>query len=177
MDQPESLLKGRSNQQRQEDAANRKKVFLSSYSEHGTIRLACAKAGISRETYRRWQGADYDFARHFDLAKQEFAESLEEIAFDRVRNPNGNKGSDVLLLGLLNANWKEKYRPQFAMTEDTAKDLILEWRKSIKEAENQPQANLPEPVEKELSDILERRTSAIKKRDIQEDGESEHSEA
>ena len=63
------------------------------------------------------------------------------------------------------------------MTEDTAKDLILEWRKSIKEAENQPQANLPEPVEKELSDILERRTSAIKKRDIQEDGESEHSEA
>jgi len=100
--------------------------------------------------------------------KQSFAESLEELALDRVRNPDKNRGSDLLLIGLLNANMPQKYRPQFAMTEDTAKDLIVEWRKAAKDikkdAEEKP-AELTGHVEDTLQEILERRGNAPKEKE------------
>jgi len=93
------------------------------------------------------------------------SEMLEGIALDRVRNPDKNRGSDVLLLGLLNANLPSKYRPQFAMSEDSAKDLILEWRKAVKEVkQDEPKdapkdapASLPEPLQAEVFEILMRK--------------------
>ncbi len=108
--------------------------------------------------------------------RQSFAESLEELALDRVRNPDKNRGSDVLLIGLLNANMPQKYRPQFAMSEDSAKELITEWRKAAKEVgkdrgEGTDEEKLPVTVEQTLSEILEKRGSASKEKS-DDDGSS-----
>jgi predicted YcjX-like family ATPase len=91
--------------------------------------------------------------------KRSFAESLEGIALDRVKNPDKGKGSDVLLITLLNANMPAKYRPQVAMNEDYAKELIFEWRKAAKEIAKEipKEEGLSEDVEKTLTDILEKR--------------------
>ena len=161
-----SLVAGRTNAERVGDVAKRKEIFLKAYEEHGTIKVACDIAGIVRATYRRWHSEDFDFVRQYDLMKASFAESLEAIALDRVRNPDKGKGSDVLLLGLLNANLPAKYRPQIAVNEDSAKELIIEWRKAAKEvAKEIPEKkdeDLSAGVEKTLTEILEKRGQAPK---------------
>ena len=159
MKERDALVSGRNNAQRKEDAARRKEIFLAAYEEWGTIRKACEITGISRNGYGNWQKGDPEFVRRMDLMRQSFAESLEGLALDRVRNPDKNRGSDVLLIGLLNANMPQKYRPQFAMSEDSAKELITEWRKAAKEVgkdrgEGADEEKLPVTVEQTLSEIL-----------------------
>lgn len=94
--------------------------FLAQYGKCGTIMRAAEATNVSRETVRRWQRANkLGFAERFDLARERFREELEEIAFERLRDPQGNRGSDVLLITMLNAHWPEKYRPN-AQPEDQA---------------------------------------------------------
>ena len=174
-----SLSLGRSNADRQRDAGKRKEVFLLAYEEHGTIRGGAAAAGISRESYKRWHAEDMDFVRRLDEVKQSFAESLEELSLERVRNPDKGRGSDLLLITLMNANMPSKYRPQTAMSEDSAKELIIEWRRASREVKKDVGAGggeevLTVSVEKTLAEILERRGNAVKEGKVEEDGEPEH---
>ena len=152
---------------------SRKRVLIATLEEYGTVRKACAVSGISRKTYDHWQKNDPEFSQSMDLARRSFAESLEELALDRVRNPEKGKGSDVLLLGLLNANMPHKFRPQLAMNEDSAKELIVEWRKAAKEIKRdkpapEEAAILNEDVEKTLAEILQKRGSSSKEGKEQE---------
>ena len=82
-------------------------------------------------------------------------------------------GADVLLLGLLNANMPHKFRPQLALNEDSAKELITEWRKAAKEVKKDKPAQdeaavLNEDVEKTLAEILQKRGSSSKEGKEQE---------
>ena len=161
------------NQKRKEQADKRKAHFLEVFEEWGTIRRACDVVGIPRGTYNRWHSEDPDFSKSVDLARRSFAESLEEIALERVRNPDKGKGADILLLGLLNANMPQKFRPQIGMNEDSAKELIVEWRKAAKEVKKENPTEegttgLPADVEKTLAEILEKRSKAPKEGKEQE---------
>jgi hypothetical protein len=152
---------GINNEERKVARQKRMDIFLKAYEEWGTIKKSCDIAGITRDAYLRWRIEDLDFVRRFDSVKESFAESLETIALERVRNPDKGKGSDILLLGLLNANMPAKYRPQVAANEDSAKELIFEWRKAAKEiTKDAPKKNdedLSEDVEKTLKEILSKR--------------------
>ena len=152
---------------RTENRESRKRILIATLEEYGTVRKACEVTGISRKTYDLWQKSDPEFSQSMDLARRSFAESLEEIALDRVRNPEKGKGSDVLLLGLLNANMPHKFRPQLALNEDSAKELITEWRKAAKEVKRdkpaQDEAVLNDDVEKTLAEILAKRGASPKK--------------
>ena len=144
-----------------------KRVVLAALEEWGTVRKACQVAGVGRRTFHYWETDDPEFSVSVDLARRAFAESLEDLALARVQNPDKGKGSDILLIGLLNANMPHKYRPQLALNEDSAKALIVEWRKAAKEVKReQPDqeeaAVLNEDVEKTLAEILEKRGSASK---------------
>ena len=173
---------GRSNADRQRDMAKRKEIFLLAYEEHGTIRGAAAAAGISRDSYRRWHAEDMEFVRRLDDVKQSFAESLEELSLERVRNPDKNRGSDLLLITLMNANMPSKYRPQTGMSEDSAKELIIEWRRAAREVQKDVGVGggeevLAVSVEATLAEILERRGNAVKEGKVEEGGEPEHQDA
>ena len=166
----------RSNDQRKDDMAKRKKKFLDSFEACGTIRGACNIVGVARPTYHRWVVEDADFAKEFDQRRVAFAESLEELALDRVRNPDKNRGSDLLLIGLLNANMPSKYRPQVAMSEDSAKDLIIEWRKASREvvkaaSSEKPGEDLAPNISDTLTEILARRGNAPKETEDPVSGE------
>ena len=171
------LIAGQNNAQRKVALVKRKGVFLAAYEEWGTTRAACRAAGISRSSYERWHQEDGEFVKELDRVKLAFAESLEELALERIRNPDKNRGSDILLIGLLNANMPSKYRPQFAMSEDSAKELIIEWRKAsrdvgrvAKPTKDENGAELPTSVERTLAEILEKRANAPKERKEQESG-------
>jgi hypothetical protein len=168
------------NASRKVAAAARKRTFVSAIEEWGTVKKACEITKITRGTYKEWHAKDWAFAGAVSEARFSFAESLEELALDRVKNPDKNRGSDVLLIGLLNANMPQKYRPQISMNEDSARELIIEWRKAsqvVKKAGPSEEKELSAPVERTLEEILTRRGNAPEKREESEDGQSEHQDA
>tara|TARA_Y100000296_G_C5016042_1_gene177470 strand:+ start:18 stop:527 length:510 start_codon:yes stop_codon:yes gene_type:complete len=138
---------------------DKRDAFLRVLAEWGTVKKACELSGVGLRTYTRWVADDYEFSSKCEEARHTFAESLEEIALERVTNPDKNRGSDVLLLGLLNANMPKKYRPQVQMSDESSKELIHEWRKAAQEvsktrSEVTEDVDLPLPVEQTLVEIL-----------------------
>ena len=164
------LLKSRSNGERAQDKEKRKALFLVAYEEWGNVRGAVKAVQVGRHTYERWVREDPEFMRAVEKAKQAFGEYLEELALERVKNPDKNRGSDVLLLALLNANLPAKFRPQVGLSEDSAKDLIIEWRqaaKAVRKEEEQGDGSSPLPVsvEQTLAELLERRKGIPERED------------
>ena len=158
--------RNKSNATRAQLKADRQAIFLVALAEWGTVSKALEISGASRPAYKLWHSQDIEFANNVAESRHIFAESLEGIALERVKNPDRGRGSDMLVIALLNANMPQKYRPQIAMNEDTAKDLIAEWRKASKEVSRERPAEekeLSAPVEKTLAEILERRGSAPEK--------------
>lgn len=101
-------------------------AFLEAFAKLGTIHSAAAVAEVHRMTVWRWDNGDVlGFSDRYVQAQHDFREYLQEIARQRVEDPTGNRGSDVLLLGLLNAHWPEKYRPNQSGADDTAKNVLV----------------------------------------------------
>ena len=136
-----------------------KKRFLEGLLESGTIRNGCKHAKISRPTYYVWMESDPEFAERVADVRQEFGERLEEVVVGIVLDAEAVKRSPVLAITLLNANLPNKYRPTAIVQEETARDLLKEWRKA---ATNAPKAVSPEelavPVEQQIEEILSKRT-------------------
>ena len=150
---------------------DRRELFLVALGEWGTIHKACSVVDVTRGMYRRWVSDDPEFSGRVDSAKVDFGESLEDIALDRIKNPDKGKGSDILLIGLLNANLPHKYRPAAALDHDSAKELIVEWRKAVKQVKvdgGVSETELPAPIERTLAEILEKRSNRAEKSEEQE---------
>ena len=135
-----------------------KDAFIKGLLEYGTIRNGCKMAKIARPTFYVWMDNDPAFAERVADARQEFGEKLEEVIVGIVLDPEVVKKVRVLAITLLNANLPNKYRPAAIMQEETARDLLKEWRKA---AQNAPQAASPEevgvPVEQQIEEILGKR--------------------
>jgi hypothetical protein len=151
----ERIIKGRSKKQRQDS-------FIEGFLEYGTIRNGCRVAHVDRATVHRWANSDDAFANRFSEARQEFGEKLEEVIVGIVLDPEAVKKSPILAITLLNANLPQKYRPTTGMVqEDTARELIQEWRK-VGKANARPKEQkeeLGDPVENQLTEILKRKGS------------------
>jgi len=113
--------------------------FLKMYARCGTILNAAKATGISRPTVYAWRKQDtLGFAERFQLAKEEYRESLEDLAHSRLLDPKGNIGSDLLLISQLNARWPERYRQGSEEkdsvgreTLDTLKQMQRDWKKKL----------------------------------------------
>jgi hypothetical protein len=85
--------------------------FLEAFSQCGRIGEAAQMVGITRWAADRWQNVDlYSFRKRLEQAHQLYVESLEKLADDRLNNPSGNRGSDILLMFKMKAEKPEKYR-------------------------------------------------------------------
>jgi len=129
---------------------DRMSSFLGAYAECGTIRKACRVVGVDRKTVYNWLRADVEgFKELFELANHSYRESLEDMARERLENPQGNRGSDVLLISQLNARWPERYRANTEGRDQSAKEALQEIRDMHKAWKAKLEA---ESVEGELSD-------------------------
>ncbi len=137
--------------------ANKMKL-IQAVEEFGGAMKAVKAAGIHAATYYRWMKEDPAFREEMEAAQKIFGEGMLEIAIDRVKNPDKGKGSDVLLLGLLNAYMPDKFRPAAVVANDTAKELITEWRKAAREQAKEKRENiLTDNIEDTLDDILNKK--------------------
>jgi len=134
--------------------------FLEGLKETGTIRNGLRKAGVIRWTYREWMEGDPEFPDRVLDARQEFAEALEEVVVGIVMDPETVKKVPVLAITLLNANLPNKYRPTAIVQDETARDLLREWRKAARGHPRemaQVAKNLETPVDQQIDEILKRK--------------------
>ena len=138
-------------------AINKAKL-IKAVEEFGGNMKAIKAAGISQRTYHRWVKGDPEFKENLEKAKVAFGESMLEIAIDRIKNPDKGKGGDILLISLLNAYMSHVFKPTTVVGEDTAKELITEWRKAARaDVRNKVENPLPEKMEDTLDDILSKK--------------------
>lgn len=133
-----------------------KQLLLEAVEEWGGNTKALKAAGISRTTYFRWVKDDPDFSSDLEYSKRAFGEKMLEVAIDRVRNPDKNRGSDLLLISLLNAYMGHVFKPGTVVGEDSAKELVTEWRRAARQ-ELGSQEVLSENIEETLESILEKK--------------------
>ena len=139
-----------------EGMALNKQLLLKSVEEWGGNSKALKAATITQRTYNRWLREDPGFVDDLEQAKVAFGENMLAVAIDRVRNPDKNRGSDVLLIALLNAYLPKVFKPQTIVGEDSARELITEWRKAARR-ETGSQEALPENIEETLDSILDKK--------------------
>ena len=112
--------------------------FLEEYQRVGTIKSAATAANVSRETVYQWQRTNrYGFGDRFRGAQETFREELEEIMFERLRDPKTNP---VLLIFALKGHYREKYGDSAQSTDDAAKQTLAELRQMRRESQEEASA-------------------------------------
>ena len=109
--------------------------FLCVFREVGTPTKACEATGIPYATYRSWLHHDaHQFTKRLDDARTEHGHRLEDVMFARLQNPEGNRGSDPLLMFSLKALFPDRYREAFPDTrpDEQARTLFDELKKRAK---------------------------------------------
>ena len=104
------------------------RAFLAAYTQCGNSSASCRAVGITLSAVYLWQ-QEAEFVEAFRRAKDAFGDALEALALERVQSPEGNRGSDILLIFLLKAAKPDKYRELAVPIDDTAKQVLGEWRK------------------------------------------------
>ena len=104
-------------------------AFLLAYARHGNVTAAAAASRVSTPTVYRWLNLDVlDFRARLDYAREQHADNLEELMIERLADPSGNRGSDILLIFALKAARRAKYSDGGAQDDSTARELIRELR-------------------------------------------------
>ena len=111
-------------------------AFLSAYATTGGVSSACRASGVGRATVYDWERADTQgFVKRFESARFVFRESLEQQMYDRLSDPTGNRGSDVLLIFALKAVWGDKYKDNIVLADDTSKEMLAQLRRMQRDAD------------------------------------------
>ena len=115
---------------RPQDVIARQKAFLDAYDKFGTMKHACKKIRINRDTYNRWRKEDVNgFASLLENAREDFAEEIEKTVFQRAMEPDC---PPVIQIFVLNGLKPDKYRPQTTVTDETAKDVMKELKSKFR---------------------------------------------
>jgi len=133
------------------DTLELQELFLAKFAQAGTILHACQQVGINRQTVRQWQLGDmHGFRNRFEVARDAYSDHLQQIAEERIQNPDGrNKtGTDYLLVRML-----EAHRPEYRKTQpvdnapaeitDKLTKLAAAWQINVNVSTGTPATQLP----------------------------------
>jgi len=128
--------------------------FCAALGKLGSITKAASLAGVSRETIRLWERDDRSgFRQKLRDAHATYADMLESMALERVQNPEGNRGSDTLLIALNNAN-SEKWKGNQVSV--VVEDSVLQALTSLQALDAATRAPLPAPDVVEGEAVVEK---------------------
>ena len=120
-------------------------AFLAFMCQYGTIQKAARESGVQAESVRRWRNGDVlGFADRFMAARAAYGDYLEDMVHERLENPTGNRGSDVLLMARLNAEKPDKWRPNVKIQLEVPNEVIQHLR-ALQELGNRDPKELPAP--------------------------------
>lgn len=125
-----------------------KNLFLNAYKKRGLFHRAAEVAGLTAEDINYFLKNDEEFAAQYNLAKEQFVESLEEVAHTRALAGE----SDTLLQFLLRANKPDKYNPSVAMNVNAPKGAQIMLMFSEGELTDEERARLNAVTPEEIED-------------------------
>ena len=169
-----------------DDKVEKQKLFLQAYRDVGTIRRACEILDISERIVYMWR-KDSAFQEEFKIAKRSFADSIENLAIQKVQElrPNDNP---ILLITLLNGNRPDKYRPKNDQldednlsTSNPLREIALEIakdtelfdelqavKKELEETKLLLEGNVIDSTQKEANTLWELKTEAQVNQELEE---------
>ena len=90
---------------------NCQEVFLAAYRKCGKVGMAAEAVGLTRWAVDYWMKNDiFCFHRRIEAAHEDYCEYWEHGMDDRLENPQGNRGSDILYMFKMKAEKPGKYR-------------------------------------------------------------------
>jgi hypothetical protein len=121
--------------------AERQIAFLMAFEEHGTILHACRAIGIARRTVELWRDHDaLGFNARFELAHQQRRDVLEQMVYRRLEDPQGNRGSDILLMfankGLNPAKWATMAPASDSGSKELLREVLDMKKREMKQVED-----------------------------------------
>jgi hypothetical protein len=132
----------------------RQEAFLKQYSERGKLIRAAEAAGMTIWAVEYWQKQDlYQFNRRLEVAHARYSESIEQMIDDRLQHPEGNRGSDPLLMFKQKAENPSKYREDVKVVDTGIGAMLLDKLRDLA-AQNKPQLELESSaVEGEFTEL------------------------
>jgi hypothetical protein len=130
-------------------------AFLQAYAQLGTIRHSAQVVGIYKTTVSHWIHSDlYSFKKRMELAHQDYCDHIERMIDERLANPQGNRGSDILLMFKAKAEMPEKYREEVKVLGMEGPKEMLARLKEMADRERKKQEILEAPaIEAEYREI------------------------
>ena len=86
---------------------------LTAYEQTRRVGASADSAGVTATTFRRWRDnepAGLAFGERLSRSDVRFVARLEKHVLSRIEDPQGNKGSDILLIAALNAHAPDRWR-------------------------------------------------------------------
>ena len=121
----------------------RQERFLDGFSRFGTVTKAVQAAGININTVQYWDKGDkLGFTERYRHARRAFVDKLENMVLDRLEDPHGNRGSDVLLIAKLNKEDPEHWTRNVQVTHEVGREVMATLQRIQEQQPAQP--GLPE---------------------------------
>ena len=132
---------------------DRQEAYLAAYAECGRRNKAAATVGLSYWAIRNWDRHDvFSFRERQDVAHLVYCETKVEGLIDsRLEKPEGNRGSDVLLMFQAKAEMPAKYREEVRVIDSGATKELLNQLRSM----GQPREPEPPAIEGEFREVKE----------------------
>lgn len=83
---------------------------IEKYKEYGNMSLAASAINMNRKTLQREMGRSAAFKADMGDAKAAYCARLEQILDERIKSPEGDKASALLLMFKMKAEMPDKYR-------------------------------------------------------------------
>ena len=126
----------------------RQDAVILAYQTLGTLSKAAESIGLSADAAWLWSKQNiHDFNTRMERGRQGYRDHLEAMVEERLSNPAGNRGSDVLLMGALNANHPDKWSRNIQVTHEVGREVMATLQK-IQEQQSLPEAQKPTDTSK-----------------------------
>lgn len=104
----------------------RQEAVIQAYKSLGTLSKAAQECDVLPNTAYMWVAEDrHGFnARLARDGLTGYRDHLEAMVNSRLEDPTGNRGSDVLLMGALNANHPDKWSRNIQVTHEVGRDVM-----------------------------------------------------
>ncbi len=121
-------------------AASQKR-WLAAFTTTGNQTEACRLTGVGRTTVHDWLNGDVEgFKASHAQAMEAFTDGLERTMWNRLAKPEGNRGSDILLMFALKARRPDVYRELALVMDDKALDAMSEVKAMLSKLRKEQQA-------------------------------------
>ena len=131
-------------------------AVIEAYCGLGTLAKAAEAAGLTPDAVYYWQTNDtHGFnARLAAVGIPGYRDYLENMVHERLSEPQGNRGSDVLLMGALNANHPDKWSRNVTVTHEVGREVMATLRQ-IQEQQDQKPAAVADSLEPWKQGVIE----------------------